>query len=62
MQTISIDGKEYKYEEMTQEQQMLINHVADLDNKLAQTRFSLDQLQVARDAFMGMLNKALQGE
>jgi hypothetical protein len=43
---ITIDNVEYQFEDMTQEQQMLVNHVADLDRKLASARFNVDQLQV----------------
>jgi len=57
---ISIDGVEYKFEDMTEEQQTLVNHVVDLDRKIASTRFSLDQLNVGKDAFMVMLKKALE--
>ena len=56
---ISIDGVEYDFNEMTQEQQVLVNHVADLDRKLASARFNVDQLQVGRDAFFGMLKNSL---
>lgn len=59
-QPISIDGKEYDFNDMTQEQQVLVNHVADLDRKLASARFNIDQLQVGRDAFFGMLKSALE--
>ena len=57
---ISIDGVEYKFEDMTEQQQVLVNHVVDLDRKIASTRFSLDQLSVGKDAFMTMLKKALE--
>ena len=57
---IVIDGVEYQYEDMTQEQQTLVNHVADLDRKLASARFNVDQLQVGRNAFMSMLTDALK--
>ena len=57
---ISIDGVEYQFEDMTQEQQLLVNHVADLDRKLGSARFNVDQLQVGRDAFMSMLKQALE--
>jgi len=56
---VTIDGIEYKYEDMTQEQQALVNHVADLDRKLASARFNVDQLQVGRDAFFSMLKQSL---
>lgn len=57
---ISIDGKEYQFEDMTEKQQVLVNHVADLDRKLASARFNVDQLQVGRDAFFSMLKQELE--
>lgn len=59
---IVIDDVEYQYEDMTQEQQVLINHVADLDRKIKSTQFNLDQLNVGRGAFMNALTKALTAE
>ena len=56
---ITIDDVEYQFEDMTQEQQMLVNHVADLDKKLGSIRFNADQLQVGRNAFMTMLTTSL---
>ena len=60
--SITIDDTEYTYEDMTPEQQVLVNHVADLDRKIRSARFNLDQLQVGRDAFMNALTKSLQDE
>ena len=57
---VTIDGIEYKFEDLTQEQQTLVNHVADLDRKLGSARFSIDQLQVGRDAFFKMLKESLE--
>ena len=57
---VTIDGVEYKFEDMTQQQQMLLNHVADLDRKLDSARFNVDQLQVGRDAFFRMLKDSLE--
>ena len=56
---ITINDVEYQFEDMPQEQQTLVNHVADLDRKLGSARFNLDQLQVGRDAFMTMLTTSL---
>jgi hypothetical protein len=56
---ITINDVEYQFEDMTQEQQTLVNHVADLDRKLSSARFNIDQLQVGRDAFMNMLTNSL---
>jgi hypothetical protein len=61
-QTIVINDQEYTEDQLTDEQKILINHVADLDRKIASTRFNLDQLQVGRDAFMNMLTLTLNKE
>ena len=61
-QPIIVDGTEYDFNEMTEQQQLLVNHVADLDRKLASARFNADQLQVGRDAFFSMLKQALTQE
>ena len=58
--TIVIDEVEYTEDQLTDEQKVLINHVADLDRKIGSARFNLDQLQVGRDAFMAMLKQNLQ--
>ena len=50
---------EYMYENMTQEQQVLVNHVADLERKIASTAFNLDQLNVGKNAFLQMLKNSL---
>ena len=59
---VTIDGVEYKYEDMTQQHQMVLNQVADLDRKLDSARFNVDQLQVGRDAFFRMLKDALEAK
>jgi len=56
---LTIDGVEYHFEDMTKDQQTLVNHVADLDRKLDSARFNVDQLQVGRNAFFEMLKQAL---
>ena len=53
--TITIDGKEYDYEELEDNQKSMVNQVINLNNKVAQARFDLDQLTVAQDAFTKML-------
>jgi hypothetical protein len=47
---------------MTERQQNMLNHVADLDQKLAMARFNVDQLEVSRQAFFGMLKASLEEE
>ena len=52
---ITIDSKEYDYEELEDNQKSMVNQVINLNNKVAQARFDLDQLTVAQDAFSKML-------
>ena len=61
-QIVSIDGVEHKIDDMTEQQQMLLNHVADLERKIGSTKFQLDQLSVGRDAFFTMLKAALEAK
>ena len=61
-QIVSIDGVEHKVEDLTEQQQMLLNHVADLERKIGSTKFQLDQLSVGRDSFFTMLKAALEAK
>jgi hypothetical protein len=56
---VNIDGVEHQFEDLSREQQMLVNHVADLDRKLDSARFNVDQLQVGRNAFFELLKQSL---
>ncbi len=57
---VTIDGVEYIFEDMTAEQQTLLNHVVDLERKLNSAKFNVDQLQVGRDAFFSLLKTSLE--
>jgi hypothetical protein len=56
---IVVNDVEYMYEDMTPEQQTLVNHIADLDRKINSTAFNLDQLQIGKQAFIKLLEDAL---
>ena len=60
--TITIDGNDYTEDQLTDQQKVLINHVADLDRKIGSAQFNLDQLQVGRNAFVQMLTASLATE
>ena len=57
---IVINDVEYTYEDMTEKQQVIVNHCADLDRKIKSTQFNLDQLMVGKDAFVQMLTVDLE--
>ena len=56
---VVINDKEYNFEDLTQEQQILFNHVIDLDRKIGSAQFNLDQLNVGRNAFMQLLTESI---
>lgn len=59
---ITINDKEYFIEDLTDEQKVLFNHVADLDRKIGNAAFNMDQLQIGRDAFANMLAASVEAE
>jgi hypothetical protein len=62
MNKITVDGVDHDFDSLTDQQKALVQHVADLDAKLGNAKFQLDQLQVARDAFMSMLTGSFKTE
>ena len=61
-QVVTIDDKEYKVSDLTEEQVTLVNHVADLDRKIGSSQFNLQQLNIGRNACMNMLTESLKVE
>jgi hypothetical protein len=59
---ITVNDKKYFIEDLTDEQKTMLNHVQDLDRKLANARFNLDQLAIGREAFINMLASSVEAE
>ena len=59
---ITIDGKEYKTEDLSQDQNYFINQIKDLQAKAANLKFQLDQVTVAQNAFTNSLIQSVKGE
>ena len=59
---ITIDGKEYNQEDLTQDQSYFINQIRDLQAKAASLKFQLDQVTVAQNAFTNSLIQSVKGE
>ena len=57
---LHFDGKDYIIDDMTEEQKILANHAADLENKMATMRFNLDQLAVGHESFVSKLRESLE--
>ena len=58
--TITVNDVEYNLDDFTDEQKALLNHVQDLDRKLGNAQFNLDQLMVGREAFIVRLATSLE--
>ena len=57
---ITVNDQEYFVEDFSEQQKLLLNHVNDLDRKLSNARFNVDQLAVGRDAFIQRLAESLE--
>mgnify|MGYP003624831777 FL=1 len=57
---ITVNDIEYNVDDFTDAQKTMLNHVSDLDRKLGSAQFNLDQLNVGREAFVGMLANSLE--
>jgi hypothetical protein len=60
--TITVNKVEYDVNDFTDEQKALLNHVQDLDRKLGNAQFNLDQLMVGREAFVARLAASLEAK
>ena len=59
-QTVVISGEEHNVADLSQEQVVLLNHVADLENKIRQISFNLDQAHGGRNHFMSLLTASFE--
>jgi NADH/NAD ratio-sensing transcriptional regulator Rex len=57
---ITINDVDYTEDQLTDQQKVIINHISDLDRKIRNTQFSLDQLTVGKEAFVKMLTDSLE--
>jgi hypothetical protein len=57
---ITVNDVEHIYEDMTDEQKTIINHVNDLDRKISTSQFNLDQLMFGKSAFVNALSVSLE--
>jgi len=57
---ITIDDVEYTLEDMTNEQQMFIRHITDLERKISSAQYSVDQMRVGKDGFVNLLKQSLE--
>lgn len=57
---LTINGVEHFIEDFSNDQMMLLEHIKDLDGKMSRAKFELDQLSVAKDSFIRLLEDSLK--
>ena len=57
---ITLFDKEYKESELSDEQKVMINHVADLERKIQSSEFNLQQLRLGKQAFLDALKASVE--
>ena len=57
---VVLNDVEYDVADFSEEQRVITAHISNLDAKLADVRFNVDQLTVARQAFVDMLSKSVE--
>jgi hypothetical protein len=61
-QIITLFDKEYKESELSDEQKVMVNHVADLERKIQSSEFNLQQLRFGKQAFIDALQASVESE
>ena len=57
---VTINDKEFLIEDLTDEQKAMLNHINDLDRKIGQSQFNLEQLNFGKNAFVNSLSQSLE--
>ena len=57
---VTIDKTEYNFDELKQEQQILVEHIENCRKNKAQLAFNLDRENVAEGAFAKMLTESFE--
>jgi hypothetical protein len=57
---VTVNGKDYPVSELTGEQKRLVIHHNELNRRIAETKFTLEQLVVGREGFAARLVAALE--
>lgn len=57
---VTINDKDYNFDELTQEQQILVEHVENCRRQKANLAFQIDRENVAEGAFAKMLTESFE--
>jgi hypothetical protein len=53
--TITVNDKTHNLEDLNEQQVAMVNHLQDLERKISNARFNVDQLSVGKEAFIRLL-------
>tara|TARA_R110002012_G_C11422914_1_gene588486 strand:+ start:413 stop:643 length:231 start_codon:yes stop_codon:yes gene_type:complete len=56
---INIDGSDYVMDDLTPEQKKILAHIADLNTKIQNANFQMEQLKIAQSACKSILKNSL---
>lgn len=57
--TITVNDQTHNLEDLNERQVAMVNHLQDLERKISNARFNVDQLSVGREAFIRLLEESL---
>ena len=57
---VTVNDKDYNYDELSQEQQMLVEHIENCRRQKANLAFQIDRENVAEGAFAKMLTESFE--
>ena len=56
--TITVNDQTHNLEDLSEQQVAMVNHLQDLERKISNARFNVDQLGVGREAFIRLLEES----
>ena len=56
--TITVNDQTHNIEDLSEQQAAMVNHLQDLERKISNARFNVDQLSVGREAFIRLLEES----
>ena len=58
--TLVLDDKEYKINDLGDDEKLIVAHINDLNRKVDSARFNLQQIEIGRQAFVSSLKAKLE--
>ena len=56
--TITVNDQTHNIEDLNNQQVAMVNHLQDLERKISNARFNVDQLSVGKEAFIRLLEES----